>query len=58
MISHLVGKRDAESANPFIADYSSRVLGIHQLTSDGFKPYLEAVEMCFGADIHFPNSSS
>lgn len=53
IISHLVGKRDAESANEFLADYSSRVVGLHQLTSDGYRPYLEAVETYFGADIHF-----
>jgi transposase-like protein/IS1 family transposase len=53
VISHLVGKRDAKSANEFIADYSARVAGIHQVTSDGFKPYIDAIETYFGADINF-----
>jgi IS1 family transposase len=53
VISHLVPKRDAESANNFIADYSSRVAGIHQATSDGFRPYIEAIETYFGADINY-----
>lgn len=53
VISHLVGKRDAKSANEFVADYSARVRGIHQITSDGFKPYIEAIETYFGADINF-----
>jgi IS1 family transposase len=53
VISHLVGKRDAESANSFIADYSSRVVGVHQVTSDAFRPYVNAIETYFGADIHY-----
>jgi IS1 family transposase len=53
VISHLVGKRDAESANEFVRDYSSRVEGLHQVTSDGFRPYIQAIEPYFGADIHF-----
>jgi transposase-like protein len=38
IISQLVGKRDAETANRFIKDYNSRVVGIHQVTSDAFRP--------------------
>ena len=53
VISHLVGKRNAETANLFIADYSSRVAGLHQVTSDGFRPYIDAIETYFGADINF-----
>ena len=44
IITHLVGKRDAESANGFVADYSSRVRGVHQVTWDGFRPHVEATE--------------
>jgi len=53
IISHLVGRRDAVSADRFIADYSSRVVGLHQTTSDGFKPYIGAIDTYFGNDIHF-----
>jgi IS1 family transposase len=53
VISHLIGKRNAETANAFIADYSSRVAGLHQVTSDGFRPYIGAMETYFGADIDF-----
>ncbi len=54
-ISHLVGKRDAKSASLFVRDFSQRVKPMWrcQLTSDGFKPYIEAVEESFGADIDF-----
>ena len=34
IISPFVGKQDVESANSFISDYSSRVAGLHQVTSD------------------------
>jgi transposase-like protein/IS1 family transposase len=53
IISHLVGKRNAENANKFVADYTSRVAGIHQLTTDGYRPYVDAMEAYFGADIDF-----
>jgi len=53
VISHLVGKRDAACANAFVADYSSRVTNLHQITSDAFRPYINAIETYFGADIHF-----
>lgn len=53
IISHLIGKRDAESANKFIDDYGSRVAGLHQVTSDGYRPYVDAMETYFGTDIHF-----
>ncbi len=55
LISHLVGKRDATSASVFVDDFSRRLQPMRrcQLTSDGFKPYIEAVESAFGADIDF-----
>lgn len=38
--SWLVGSRDAEAANMFIADLASRMANKIQLTSDGHRPYL------------------
>jgi IS1 family transposase len=49
----LVGSRDAECANDFIADLAERLVHRIQLTSDGHKPYLEAVEGAFGADVDY-----
>jgi IS1 family transposase len=49
----LVGNRDAECAEVFIGDLASRLTGRIQLTSDGHRPYLLAVEGAFGADIDF-----
>jgi IS1 family transposase len=51
--SWLVGSRDADCAKAFIGDLASRLSNRVQLTSDGHKPYLEAVEEAFGADIDY-----
>jgi IS1 family transposase len=48
-----VGTRDAESAYDFIHDLASRLANRIQLTTDGHKAYLDAVEDAFGADIDF-----
>ena len=51
--SWLVGTRDAEYAQVFINDLASRINGRTQLTSDGHKAYLKAVEEAFGADVDY-----
>jgi IS1 family transposase len=48
-----VGSRDGEVARIFIADLASRLASRVQLTSDGHKAYLEAVEAAFGDDIDY-----
>ncbi len=53
VISHLVGARDTAHAAAFIADVASRLANRVQLTTDGHKPYLEAVEGAFGGDIDY-----
>ncbi len=53
LISHFVGGRDGECAKSFIDDMASRITNRIQLTSDGHKAYLEAVEGAFGADIDY-----
>ena len=50
IISYLVGKRDAENTNVFLADLRRRIVNRPEISSDGFSPYLEAVERAFGAD--------
>lgn len=52
-VSWLVGERDAGYAAEFINDLASRLATRIQLTTDGWKPYLEAVEGAFGADIDY-----
>lgn len=53
IVGWLVGRRDNEHAREFIADLASRLSNRVQLTSDGFKPYLEAVEDVFGGEIDY-----
>ncbi len=48
-----VGKRTADDAADFIADLADRLANRVQLTTDGHKPYLEAVEDAFGAGIDY-----
>ncbi len=53
IVSYLIGGRDAGYANEFMQDVASRMASRVQLTTDGHKPYLEAVEGAFGADIDY-----
>lgn len=48
-----VGKRDAGSASVFINDLASRLASKVQLTSDGLKTYVEAIEGAFGQDVDY-----
>ena len=49
----MVGNRDAQSAKMFIDDLASRLANRVQLTTDGNKVYLEAVEGAFGCEIDY-----
>lgn len=51
--SWLIGDRDGITAQTFIKDLQSRLAHRVQLTSDGHKPYLEAVENAFGSDVDY-----
>lgn len=51
--SFMVGKRNAEYAHAFIDDLASRLANCVQLTTDGHKPYIEAVEGAFGSNIDY-----
>ena len=51
--SWLVGTRDAGAAYEFMQDLASRLKQRVQLTTDGYRPYLMAVEDAFGADIDY-----
>jgi IS1 family transposase len=51
--SWLVGSRDTGTAYEFMSDVASRKRNRVQLTTDGHKPYLLAVEGAFGADIDY-----
>ena len=51
--SWYVGERNSEAAATFIDDLASRLASRVQLTSDGHRPYLEAVEGAFGGDVDY-----
>lgn len=53
MVSWYVGNRDAESAYEFMQDVKNRLAGRIQLTTDGHKPYLKAVDKAFDGEIDF-----
>jgi len=50
-----VGKRNSKTTHRFIRQLRKRLNGNGriQLTTDGFKPYLEAVENAFGAEVDY-----
>ncbi|MGH9537813.1 MAG: IS1 family transposase [Terriglobales bacterium] len=53
VISYLVGGRGAGWAYDFMQDCAKRIKGHVQVTTDGHKAYLEAVEAAFGADCDY-----
>lgn len=53
LVSYMVGGRDAEFALLLMDDLRWRVANRIQLTTDGHKAYLQAVEEAFGADVDY-----
>ena len=53
IVSWMVGNRDGAAATEFMTDLSSRLSHRVQLTTDGHKPYLEAVDHAFSGDIDY-----
>lgn len=53
VVSYFIGGRDSECAMWFMDDLAKRLANRVQLTSDGHRAYLEAVEGAFGADIDY-----
>ena len=53
VVSYFVGGRDAECAGWFVEDLKARLATRVQLTSDGHRAYLQAVEDAFGADVDY-----
>ena len=53
LVSWLIGNRDGDTAAIFMQDVKARLANRVQLTTDGHKAYLQAVEDAFGADIDY-----
>ena len=53
IVNYKVGGPDGEYAMEFMDDVAKRLANRAQLTTDGHKAYLEAVEGAFGADVDY-----
>jgi IS1 family transposase len=53
MMSYLVGERSTPYAVKFISDLASRLAHRVQVTTDGHKPYLQAIDGAFGAAVDY-----
>lgn len=53
IVSYLVGDRSGETAIELMDDLRSRLASRVQLSTDGHRAYLEAVEGAFGADVDY-----
>ena len=53
IVSHFVGGRDGECAMMFMDDVAKRLATRVQLTTDGHRAYLDAVEGAFGCDVDY-----
>jgi IS1 family transposase len=51
--SFMVGGRGAHVAKAFMADLAGRLANRVQLTTDGYRVYLSAVEEAFGSDVDY-----
>lgn len=51
--AYKVGKRDVATAHAFMNDLSSRLKNRVQLSTDGLRAYVDAVEEAFGADVDY-----
>ena len=48
-----VGKRDATNTRFFMQDFQARLANRVQLTTDGFRPYINAVDYAFGVSVDY-----
>ena len=53
VIAFALGKRDPKTTWEFIKDLSERVTGEPQISTDGFLPYIPAIQQHFGPGAHY-----
>jgi IS1 family transposase len=53
IVSWMVGSRDGDAARVFIEDLKIRLATRVQLTTDGHRVYLDAIESAFGAEVDY-----
>jgi IS1 family transposase len=52
IVSYLTGKRTTENTDDFIADIRQRVIGMPEISTDGFHPYKNAIRDSFAGRAH------
>lgn len=52
IISYSTGKRDSENTDLFTQDLRERVLGVPEISTDGFHPYKNAIRDAFNGQAH------
>ena len=53
ILSYMVGKRGAEVTQAFVADLRERVINRPEISTDGFRYYVDAIEWAFGTEVDF-----
>jgi IS1 family transposase len=53
VLSYVIGKRDGEHATALACDLRARIVNRPQITSDGFPPYVAAIDTAFARDVDF-----
>jgi hypothetical protein len=53
IISYRTGKRTADNTVEFALDLRRRVLGRPQISSDAFRPYVDAIDWAFGSEVDY-----
>lgn len=51
--SWMLGQRDSRTAKAFVDDLASRLSNRVQVTTDGHRPYVEAIESAFGPEVDY-----
>src|SRR5438067_5233695 len=51
IISYLTGKRSGENTDAFIQDLRQRVIGVPEISTDGYHPYKNAIRDAFGSRV-------
>ena len=53
VLSYMVGKRTVATTDRFVLDLRSRIVNRPQITSDGYRPYIDAVDIAFDGTVDF-----
>jgi IS1 family transposase len=51
--AYLVGKREARNTNAFVSNLAARLRNRVQLSTDGLRQYVEAIEQAFGSEVDY-----